>query len=145
MSTISKTEFIDVFVEAVFTDSASITFDLPTDNITNVIPSIEFESININFTTTTVTVSGKYDLEVFDQVAIKYIERGSSDIIQTPIIVDNFEIIDANTNQVFDYQPDNRNLIVISYNIITTDTNFVVTQNVFNNYSIGRDKLGNYT
>jgi hypothetical protein len=145
MPTPSKTEFDEVFVETEFSDSVSITFDdLILGEITDVVSSILEDSINITFTTDTVSISGKYTLELFDQHVLKYITRGSSNRFETERITDDFSKIDANTEQIFDYSPDSRNMITITYTIETTEGDVEVTQDVFNNYSIGRDQLEEY-
>lgn len=141
MATASPTTLPTDSVEIDFTDVITITFDTPaTGNIISVSADLDSSTVTISNTATTVTVTGRYGLGIFDNKSIKHITRGSSDKLEQYEVALDFNELDS-TRQVFDYSPDPRNSITITYTIKTTEGDLEITKDIENDYSSGRDSL----
>lgn len=89
-----------------------------------------------------VDLSGTHEYALFDQISIKSITRGSSDLIEEPSEDTSFNDIDPVEQQVFNYQPDPRPTITITITVYFDITlgvsmssdSLQFTQVVTNNY-----------
>jgi hypothetical protein len=141
MATASPTTLPITAVETQFTDVITITFDdVANGNLISVSTSLESPGVTISNTVDTVTITGKYSIDIFDNKSIKHITRGSSNLLEQFKTSLNFNELDS-TRQVYDYSADPRNSIVITYTIDTTEGMLQVTKTIQNEYSSGRDAL----
>lgn len=141
MATASPTTLPITTVETQFTDVITITFDdIANGNLISVSTSLESFGVTISNTVDTVTITGKYGIDIFDNKSIKHITRGSSNLLEQFKTSLNFDELDS-TRQVYDYSADPRNNIVITYTIDTTEGMLQVTKTIQNEYSSGRDAL----
>lgn len=134
---LSTTTLNPYFINQEFTETISVTYTDPesaNNEVLSVSPLVPVNSININFTNTDITISGYYDASIFDQNIIKTITRGKSDKLEAPTEVRSFNSINT-TKQVISFKPDPRNSITFSYEVITSDGQDIVTQEVLNDYS----------
>lgn len=140
MATASPTTLPNVDVEVNFTDVITVTFDdLANGNLISVSADLNDSGVAISNTIDTVTITGKY-INIFDNKSIRHITRGSSDKIEQYQIAQNFSELDA-SRQVYNFSPDPRNSVIVTYTISTTEGDLTLTKTVFNEYSAGRDAL----
>ena len=141
MATASPTTLPNVDVEVNFTDVITVTFDdLANGNLISVSADLNDFGVAISNTINTVTVTGKYSINIFDNKSIRHITRGSSDKIEQYQVAQNFSELDA-SRQVYNFSPDPRNSVIATYTISTTEGDLTLTKTVFNEYSAGRDAL----
>ena len=141
MATASPTTLPTISVETDFTDVVTITFDTPaTGNIISVSADLESSSVILSNTLTTVIITGRYGSGIFDNKSIKHITRGSSDRLEQYEVALNFSEL-VSTRQVFDFSPDPRNSITVTYTIKTNEGDLVVEKTIENDYSSDRDSL----
>jgi hypothetical protein len=141
MATASPTTLPNVDVEVNFTDVITVTFDdLANGNLISVSADLNDFGVAISNTINTVTVTGKYSINIFDNKSIRHITRGSSDKIEQYQVAQNFNELNA-SRQVYNFSPDPRNSVIVTYTISTTEGDLTLTKTVFNEYSAGRDAL----
>ena len=140
---ISLTVFPRVNVTESFSESASLVPGPLPEKIISVTPDTFVPTIQITFTDLSVTVAGAYDLSLFSLNSILHLTRGSSDKYEELIEASSFSTIPT-TRQVISYKPDPRSIRTVTYAIQTDLSTYSITQDVWNNYSVGRDILKDY-
>jgi len=141
MATLSPTTLPNVDVEVNFTDVITVVFDdIANGNLISVSTDFSDSGVTISNTVDTITITGKYSVDIFNNKSIRHITRGSSDKIEQYQVAANFNELD-NTRQVFNYSPDPRNNKVVTYTISTSEGDLEITKTVFNEYSSGRDAM----
>jgi hypothetical protein len=144
MATLSPTTLPNVDVEVNFTDVITVTFDdVSNGNLISVSSDLNDSGVSISNTIDTITVTGKYSINIFDNKSIRHITRGSSDKIEQFQVAQNFNELDS-TRQVYNFSPDPRNSVVVTFTISTTEGDSTITKTVFNEYSAGRDAMKAY-
>lgn len=152
MASLNKSSIEPVQVEDYFNDTILLVADyLTTDYESLVFVSLTADE-NIDALSSTailigddlsINIYGKHKIKIFDQNIIKSISRGSSDLLETPLITNSFDTLDPIERQVYSYQIDQRTIpITFTLQYISIPplglssletVNF--TQQVFNDYS----------
>lgn len=124
----------------------------PVITIGQVTCDLAIPNITITKAGATVTFNGSHSLALFNNNQITYITRGSSDKIESPRQATSFGSLNPATEQVFKYVPDPTTMKIATYSIeaistlagVPTTEIVTVTQEVENNYNIGKDTLKGY-
>lgn len=95
-----------------------------------VTPSVADSNVSISKTTGSFTFSGKYVAGFID--TIKYVEKGSSDLAQTPTVFNSLYNVPANKD-LFYVLGDTRQSITIDYTV-----NAVFSNSSYNTFTISR-------
>lgn len=94
----------------------------------------------------TVTISGKHTT-AFENDEVKYVEKGSSDKLQAPTIVDNFSDVPSNKD-IFEVNQDPSEGVTRTYTVVVTHSmgsnTFTFSQFVDNDVTAGYNFLRSY-
>jgi hypothetical protein len=137
---LSKGEFNKVDVTEQFSESVTLESEM-SETISSVTSDFLNEFVNISFSGTSLTVSGAYPTIMFGLNKVSHITRGSSDNYEKAEESPTFDM-PKETRQVISYEPDPRSMRTVTYTITSNlGTPYTITQDVWNNYSTGRDTL----
>ena len=108
---------IDYTINVTFTaDDSSSSESLSSVDI---VADINEDSITLSNGTSSCSIKGNYTLDLFDSITIKYVDKGSSDKIQTPIVVNKTNLVPANKD-VFEVSSDLNIKKTITYTVTAT-------------------------
>ena len=163
MATLSKESLVTVTRYQNFTDSIEI---IPTGTVTEVTCVSEGQQdsgITISTSLGSITISGINKDVPWDDIGI-YVEKGSSDLLETPKQVIGTSNIPPGKDLI-SYSQDLKDQIIKNYNVVVKEsvtpeapegeeapppsaeeviTNFVVTQTIVNDWSSGTTFVKNY-
>ena len=111
----------NVYTSINYTINVTFTPDSGTESLSSVtiVADIADGSISLNNGTSSCSITGNYTLDLFDSITIKYVDKGSSDKIQTPVVVNKTNLVPANKD-VFKVSSDPNIKKTITYTVTAT-------------------------
>jgi hypothetical protein len=152
MATISPEQLPVDYVEVQTSDILTVTGASVTILSASASPFLP-NGVSITSSGSTVTISGKYPISLFDRSEVKTIIRGKSDKSSEVVTYDTFEEVPGD-RQVYDYRAPSNPRVTITFNISVLEideltmaesiSSLVVSKIVEFEYSSARDVLRSY-
>lgn len=131
----------------VFDHTFNVTYDDPEepDTVTSVTITADIQENTVTLTngSSSCSVSGYYTGDIFPNKTLTYISEGSSDLIETPIMVNRFDKV-PDESELISFTPDPSLFTIITYTVIATtagslSATYNFTKYLYQSYDEGRD------